>query len=177
MVFKYNKPEPCYRYPDNAKLCPTCLEENKIVEIKGKSFLCKNHYAEYRREREKARIRQKRKEFPDHEVNKLGTTDFGSNAVKKPDGKIDYKKEWKIVHNEYQAVFHSNTPGYKRRRKQQNYREDEIPASKIITDEEEWMIGDDGWEIRKSDYDDFVKVIKKKSEIKESATHINEEKM
>jgi len=122
MEFNYPKPEPWRRIEDNAKLCPWCNDERKQVIIKGKSFLCKPHYVEFRRQRERARIKQKREEFPDHDINKPGTTDFGSKPVRKPDGKIDFDREAKIVHNELMNVFKGwienktqpNTPGWRR---------------------------------------------------------------
>jgi hypothetical protein len=174
MEFNYPKPEtPWRRIEDHAKLCPECQKDGKEVVIKRKSFLCKTHYVEYRRQREKARIKQMRKEFPEHEINKPGTTDFGASPAKRPNGEIDFDKEAKFVHNEYKAVFNRNTPGYKRQRKQQDDWENDISLSETVAYEEEWMAGDDGWEIRECDYDE--EAIKKKSRKKESATHNTEE--
>jgi hypothetical protein len=102
---------------DNQKYCPLCWQENKRVPLHGsRQFLCKKHYTEFRRERERKRIESKRKQYREvarwGEYNvKLGTSDFGVHLVRKRNGLPDFKREAEIVKNELDRIWRRKTIG------------------------------------------------------------------
>jgi hypothetical protein len=175
--FNYPRPEPIQIYTKKGfiRICPWCYQENNvnIVELKGKSFLCKHHYTEFRRDKESARITQKRKQNPKYFLSQLGTTDFGSHVKRKKDGSIDWEWESKIVHNEFIAVFKGKTSGYKRAKRTGQFNKDaplvknpndyDAYVDNISNEDVKWIHTSDGWEVRMKDYDDFKQALKRKS--------------
>lgn len=113
--FVFPAPEPIRK--KKKKYCPECWKLGHRTELKGsRQFLCKEHYKNFRKEREAARQRFERKlrqntttAAPLHIVRK-GTTDIGPHLRKK-DGKHDFEKEQKIIQNEKRRIFNKRTAG------------------------------------------------------------------
>jgi len=135
-VFDWRKKHK-FRYPiptpvevGGKKYCPECWKNDIKKELRGhRQFLCKDHYKEFRREREKVRIKLKREGYeqtPEYEPygivktikekeynTKLGTSDFSSHLTKtkNKDGTPNFKNEKKYVKNELTRITNFKTIG------------------------------------------------------------------
>lgn len=136
------KPQP--KLKNGKKYCSWCLGDGKWEEIKHKSFLCKDHYKEYRNERERIRISEKRrgiitytdssgkkhkvkvKVAPEHET-RLGTTNFGSSIRRNPDGTPNFDKEQEVVARQLEIVLKRKTQGYQALKRQEQWGEKAKP--------------------------------------------------
>ncbi len=114
----------------NGKIyCPICFKEGKKYELKGsRQFLCPKHYEEFRKEREKERIRIQRRGYDVVKMSdgtyskvkvtkaseyntKLGTSNFGPSITKDKNGNYDFYKEAESVKKEIDRIKRKKTIG------------------------------------------------------------------
>lgn len=134
---------------EGRKYCPYCLNEGIQVELTGsRQFLCKIHYSEFRREREKNRIRLKRKGFDIENLNgtyfkinvtkekeyntKIGTSDFGANLKRDNNHNPDFEKEARLVKRELNRITKRKTIGDYANRFAGNGNDSHLPESREI---------------------------------------------
>jgi len=100
-----------------------CIDCGEDISNRGnRTSRCERCQTQHKKENDALRISKNREEFPDVELNKLGTTDLGSHLRMK-DGEPDFEREAQIIHNEWLAVFGGNTTGYRRARYSHYYPE------------------------------------------------------
>ncbi|MDD3492898.1 MAG: hypothetical protein PHZ19_05330 [Candidatus Thermoplasmatota archaeon] len=113
---------------NNKKYCPEHYAQGVLIELTGsRQFLCKEHYKEYRRERERIRLLIKRDGYEirdqggkevvvavtrEKEYNtKPGTSDFGPHVQTDTQGNPDFKKEQPVVRGELNRIKNEQTIG------------------------------------------------------------------